>query len=32
MGFKLTLQWAQSIHDSMERPKIEVIAYIYILS
>ena len=27
----LTLQETQSIHDSMNRPKIEFIAYIYIL-
>ena len=30
-GFTLTLQETQSIHDSMNRPKIEFIAYIYIL-
>ena len=28
---KLTLQETQSIHDSMNLPKIEFIAYIYIL-
>ena len=27
----LTLQETQSIHDSINRPKIEFIAYIYIL-
>ena len=27
----LTLQETQSIHDSMNRPKIEFIAYVYIL-
>ena len=27
----LTLQETQSIHDSMNRPKIEFIAYAYIL-
>ena len=27
----LTLQETRSIHDSMNRPKIELIAYIYIL-
>ena len=27
----LTLQETKSIHDSMNRPKIEFIAYIYIL-
>ena len=31
LGFKLTLQETRSIHDSMNRPKIEFIAYIYIL-
>ena len=31
-GFTLTLQETQSIHDSMNIPKIEFIAYIYILS
>ena len=30
-GFTLTLQESQSIHDSMNRPKIEFIAKIYIL-
>ena len=30
-GFTLTLQEARNIHDSMNRPKIEIIAYIYIL-
>ena len=30
-GFKLTLQETRSIHDSMNIPKIEFIAYIYIL-
>ena len=30
-GFTLTLQETQSIHDSMNIPKIEFIAYIYIL-
>ena len=30
-GFTLTLQEIQSIHDSMNIPKIEFIAYIYIL-
>ena len=30
-GFMLTLQETQSIHDSMNLPKIEFIAYIYIL-
>ena len=30
-GFTLTLQDNQSIHDSMNLPKIEFIAYIYIL-
>ena len=30
-GFMLTLQETRSIHDSMNRPKIEFIAYIYIL-
>ena len=29
-GFTLTLQETRSIHDSMNRPKIEFIAYIYI--
>ena len=29
-GFTLTLQETQSIHDSMNIPKIEFIAYIYI--
>ena len=29
-GFMLTLQVTQSIHDSMNRPKIEFVAYIYI--
>ena len=28
-GFTLTLQDTQSIHDSMNLPKIEFIAYIY---
>ena len=28
---ELTLQETRSIHDSMNRPKIEFIAYIYIL-
>ena len=31
LGFSLTLQEAQSIRDSMNIPKIEFIAYIYIL-
>ena len=30
-GITLTLQETQSIHDSKNRPKIEFIAYIYIL-
>ena len=30
-GFTLTLQDTRSIHDSMNLPKIEFIAYIYIL-
>ena len=30
-GFTLILQETRSIHDSMNRPKIEFIAYIYIL-
>ena len=30
-GFTLTLQETWSIHDSMNIPKIEFIAYIYIL-
>ena len=30
-GFTLTLQETQSIHDSMNLPKNEFIAYIYIL-
>ena len=30
-GFTLVLQETLSIHDSMNRPKIELIAYIYIL-
>ena len=30
-GFMLTLQETWSIHDSMNRSKIEFIAYIYIL-
>ena len=30
-GFRLTLQDTRSIHDSMDRPKIEFITYIYIL-
>ena len=30
-GFTLTLQETQSIHDSMNIPKIKFIAYIYIL-
>ena len=30
-GFTLTLQETQSIHDSMNIPKIEFITYIYIL-
>ena len=30
-GFKLALQEAWSIHDSINIPKIELIAYIYIL-
>ena len=29
--FTLTLQETQSIHDCMNRPKIEFITYIYIL-
>ena len=29
--FTLTLQETQSIHDSMNRPKIQFVAYIYIL-
>ena len=29
-GLTLTLQETRSIHDSMNRPKIEFIAYIYI--
>ena len=29
--FALTLQETWSIHDSMNRPKVELIAYIYIL-
>ena len=32
LRFTLTLQETLSIHDSMNRPKIEFIAYIYILS
>ena len=31
MGFMLTLQETRSIHDSMNIPKMEFIAYIYIL-
>ena len=31
-SFTLTLQETRSIHDSMNRPKIECIAYIYISS
>ena len=31
-GFTLTLQESRSIHDSMNIPKFEFIAYIYILS
>ena len=31
LTFMLTLQATQSIHDSMNLPKIESIAYIYIL-
>ena len=31
LGFMLTLQETLSIHDSMNIPKIELIAYIYIL-
>ena len=31
LGFTLTLQETRSIHDSMNIPKIELIAYIYIL-
>ena len=30
-GFTLTLQETRSIHDSMNTPNIEFIAYIYIL-
>ena len=30
-GFTLTLQETRSIHDSINIPKIEFIAYIYIL-
>ena len=30
-GFILTLQETRRIYDSMNRPKIEFIAYIYIL-
>ena len=30
-GFMLTLQETRSIHDSTNLPKIECIAYIYIL-
>ena len=30
-GFALALQETRSIHDSMNIPKIEFIAYIYIL-
>ena len=30
-GFTLTLQETRSVHDSMNRPNIEFIAYIYIL-
>ena len=30
-GFTLTVQEIESIHESMNRPKIEFIAYIYIL-
>ena len=30
-GFALTLQETRSIHDSMNLPKIEFIAYIHIL-
>ena len=28
-GFRLTFQETRNIHDSMNRPKIEFIAYIY---
>ena len=31
LGFTLILQETQSIHDSMNLPKIEFIGYIYIL-
>ena len=31
LGFTLPLQETRSIHDSMNIPKIELIAYIYIL-
>ena len=31
VGFTLTLQETQSIHDSMNLPKIEFIAYIHML-
>ena len=31
-GFTLTLQETWSIHDSMNRPKIEFITYIYIIN
>ena len=31
-GFTLTLQETRSIHDSMNIPKIEFIAYIYIFN
>ena len=31
VNFTLTLQETRSIHDSMNRPTIEFIAYIYIL-
>ena len=30
-GFTFTLQETRSIHDSMNIPKIEFIAYIYVL-
>ena len=31
-GFTLTLQKTRSIHDSMNLPKLEFIAYIYIFT
>ena len=31
LQYELTLQETQSIHDPMNRPKIEFIAYIYML-